>query len=78
MSKPEIHTFGLAQYVYASAYENLKAENANLRATLREVTNALESACSVVFNRIGVSDEYKAETTAIIAKARSAQEGGGA
>ena len=26
MSKPEIHTFGIAKYVYASAYDQLEAE----------------------------------------------------
>ena len=36
MSKPEIHTFGIAKYVYASAYDQLEAEVERVRDELRE------------------------------------------
>ena len=32
MSKPEIHTFGIAKYVYASAYDQIEAERDELKA----------------------------------------------
>ena len=34
MSKPEIHTFGIAKYVYASAYDQLEAEVERVRDEL--------------------------------------------
>jgi len=30
MSTPQVHTFGVAKYVYASAYDKLEADNAKL------------------------------------------------
>lgn len=31
MNTPQVHEFGVAKYVYASAYDKLEAENAKLR-----------------------------------------------
>ena len=45
MSKPEIHTFGIAKYVYASAYDQLEAERDALRVTMglyaKEISTAI-------------------------------------
>ena len=37
MSKPQIHTFGVAKYVYAAAYDQIEAERDALKATLNHV-----------------------------------------
>ena len=48
MNKPQVHTFGLAKYVYASAYDQIEADNAKLRETLRDVTELTNRLISKV------------------------------
>ena len=64
MSTPQVHKYGVAKYVYASAYDLLEAENAKLRGDLRHKTLQWE----------GVKDML-AQRTEENAKLRSAQEG---
>jgi len=41
MSNPDIFTFGVAKYVYASAYDVVKAENAQLKAEVAELRDVI-------------------------------------
>ena len=43
MSKPEIHTFGIAKYVYASAYDALAAENGEYFSRLEVLKDECKS-----------------------------------
>jgi hypothetical protein len=36
MSTPQVHTFGIAKYVYAAAYDELEAECVNLKDALAD------------------------------------------
>mgnify|MGYP003642203279 CR=1 FL=1 len=45
MSKPEVHTFGVAKYVYASAYDKLEAERDKLRKTLDIAWDDARDSC---------------------------------
>ena len=41
MSEPSIFTFGVAKYVYASAYDDVKSENEKLKAEIAELRKAV-------------------------------------
>jgi hypothetical protein len=44
MSTPQLHTFGVAQYVYASAYDKLEAENTELQGKVKLLERELKLA----------------------------------
>ena len=51
MSKPLTHTFGSAKYVYASAYDQIEADNDKLRGDLRHKTLQWEGVKDMLAQR---------------------------
>ena len=73
MSTPEIHTFGVAKYVYASAYDQLEADNAKLRETLREAVPVMENSSSCYTEGSTHDIAWDDARDSCVAKAREAQ-----
>ena len=47
MSEPSIFTFGVAKYVYASAYDDVKSENEKLKAEIAGLEQDFEESSEI-------------------------------
>ena len=59
----QVHTFGVAKYVYASAYDKLEAENAELQGKVTLLERELKLARGHIdLNRTGSGDDKEGGT----------------